>query len=73
MLGIGIAAYNLHVASDTTRRGGMPLCFANRILCFANGDVEYLLGKLDGVAWTLRHEPEYRTGQAVILGYELSN
>jgi hypothetical protein len=35
----------------------MPLQFANRILSFADGNVEDLLGKLDGIAWTLRHEP----------------
>jgi hypothetical protein len=35
----------------------MPLRLAYRILGFADGDVEYLLGKLDGIARTLRHEP----------------
>ena len=34
----------------------MPLRFANGILSFANGNVEYLLGKLDGIARTFGHE-----------------
>ena len=38
-------------------RGWMPLGFANRILSFTYGNVEYLLGKFDGIARTLRHEP----------------
>lgn len=35
----------------------MPLRLAHSVLSFANGNVEYLFGKLDGIAWTLRHEP----------------
>ena len=35
----------------------MALRFADGVLSFANGDVEYLLGKLDGIARTLRNEP----------------
>jgi len=34
----------------------LPLGFANRVLSFANGNVEYLLGKLDGIARTFGHE-----------------
>jgi hypothetical protein len=34
----------------------MALRFAHCVLSFANGNVEHLLGKLDGIAWTLRHE-----------------
>ena len=34
----------------------MPFGFANRVLSFAYSNVEYLLGKLDGIARTLRHE-----------------
>jgi hypothetical protein len=37
--------------------GRMPLGFANCILRFADGNVEYLLGKLDGITRTLCHEP----------------
>lgn len=36
--------------------GGMPLGFANRVLRFADGDVEYLLGKLGGITRTFGHE-----------------
>ena len=35
----------------------MPLGFAYRILSFAYGNVENLLGKLDGIARTFGHEP----------------
>ena len=34
----------------------MAFGIANRILNFANGNVEYLLGKLDGIARTFGHE-----------------
>jgi hypothetical protein len=34
----------------------MALRFAHGVLSFANGDVENLLGKLDGVAGTFSHE-----------------
>lgn len=34
----------------------MSLRFANRVLSFADSDVEYLLGKLDGIARTFGHE-----------------
>jgi hypothetical protein len=51
----------------------MAFQFANGILIFANRNVENLLGKLNGIAWTLRHEPEYRTGRAADLPYEISN
>jgi len=43
----------------------MPLRFANGIFSFANGNVEYLLGKLDGIARTLCQGTEYRTGCAM--------
>ncbi len=33
-----------------------PLRFAHSILSFANSDVEYLLGKLNGIARTFGHE-----------------
>ena len=51
----------------------MTLGLANRILSFANGNVEYLLGKLDGIARTFRHEPSMPQAAPVILGYEISN
>jgi len=35
----------------------MPLGLANGVLRFANGNVEHLLGKLDGIARTFYHEP----------------
>jgi hypothetical protein len=35
----------------------MPPGLADSILSLADGNVEYLLGKLDGIAGTLRHEP----------------
>jgi len=35
----------------------MALRFAYRILSFADGDVEYLLGKLYQIARTFRDEP----------------
>jgi hypothetical protein len=35
---------------------GPSLRFANRILSFAYGNIEYLLGKLYGVARTFGHE-----------------
>jgi hypothetical protein len=35
----------------------MPLGFAHGVFGFANSDVEYLLGKLDGIARTFGHEP----------------
>ena len=35
--------------------GWMPLGFAHGIFGFANGDVEYLLGKLGGIARTFSH------------------
>src|SRR5258708_17766143 len=35
--------------------GGMPLRFAHRVLSFADGNVEYLFGKLCGIAWTFAH------------------
>lgn len=35
----------------------MSLGFAHGIFGFANGDVENLLGKLDGIARTFGHEP----------------
>lgn len=34
----------------------MPLRFANRVLSFANRNVENLLRKLDGIARTFGHE-----------------
>ena len=34
----------------------MPLGFAHGIFGFADGNVEYLLGKLDGIARTFGHE-----------------
>jgi hypothetical protein len=34
----------------------MALGFANRIFGLANGNIEYLLGKLNGVARTFGHE-----------------
>lgn len=34
----------------------MPLGFANCILNFTDGNIEYLLGKLGGIARTFRHE-----------------
>src|SRR5271170_7896514 len=37
--------------------GRMPLRLADRVLSIANGNVENLFGKLDGVSRTLRHEP----------------
>jgi len=43
----------------------MPLGFANAILSFADGNIEYLLGKLDGIAGALRHEDEYATWSRV--------
>jgi len=52
---------------------GPSLRFANRILGFADGNIEYLLGKLDGIAWTLRHELSIAQAAAVDLGYEISN
>ena len=51
----------------------MALGFANRVLSFANGDVEYLFGKLGGIARTFGHENEYATGRAVILRGQNSN
>ena len=39
----------------------MALCFADGILSFADGDIEYLLGKLDRIARTFGHEKEYAT------------
>jgi hypothetical protein len=35
----------------------MALRLANSVLSFAYGNVEYLLGKLDGIARALRHKP----------------
>jgi hypothetical protein len=35
--------------------GRMTFGFAYSILSFADSNVEYLLGKLGGIAWTLRH------------------
>jgi hypothetical protein len=43
--------------------GGFPLGFANGVLSFADGNVEYLLSKLDGIARTFGHESEYATDQ----------
>jgi hypothetical protein len=34
----------------------MAFRFARCILSFANGNIEYLLGKLDGIARTFGHE-----------------
>lgn len=34
----------------------LPLGFAHSVLSFANGNVENLLGKLDGIARTFGHE-----------------
>lgn len=34
----------------------MPLRFTNRVLSFADGNVEYLLGKLNGIARAFGHE-----------------
>jgi len=34
----------------------MPLRFAHGVLSFTNSNVEYLLGKLDGIARTFGHE-----------------
>ncbi len=34
----------------------MPFRFAYRVLSFANGNVEYLFGKLDGIARTFGHD-----------------
>jgi hypothetical protein len=36
--------------------GRITLRLAHRILSFANGDVEHLLGKLDGITRTFGHE-----------------
>jgi hypothetical protein len=35
---------------------GFPFGIANCILCFANGNIENLLGKLRGIARTFGHE-----------------
>jgi uncharacterized membrane protein YdjX (TVP38/TMEM64 family) len=43
-------------ASPSFWRFGIPLRLANRILGFSNGDVKYLLGELDRIAWSLCHE-----------------
>lgn len=37
-------------------RRSPPFRFANRVLGFANGNIEYLLGELDGIARALGHE-----------------
>jgi hypothetical protein len=35
----------------------MSLRFANGILSFTDGNIEHLLGELDGIARTFGHEP----------------
>jgi hypothetical protein len=54
MLGPRLPAFQSARASFADR---LSLQFADCILSFANGNIEYLLGKLDGIARTLRHEP----------------
>ena len=51
----------------------LSLGFADGVLSFANGNVEYLLGKLDGIARTLRHERSIAQAAPVLLPYEISN
>jgi hypothetical protein len=54
-------------------RRWIALRFTHRILSFADGNVEYLLGKLDGIAGTFRHELSIAQPAPAILGYEISN
>jgi hypothetical protein len=51
----------------------VTLRLANCILSLTDGYVEYLLGKLDGITRTLRHDTEYRIGRDAVLPYEISN
>jgi hypothetical protein len=43
------------------------------ILSFSDGNVEYLLGKLDGIARTFGHETSMPQARATDLPYEISN
>jgi hypothetical protein len=52
--GAGFAAFS--TASPTPNAFGMLLNFAYRVLGLTNGNVEYLLSKLDGIARTFGHE-----------------
>jgi hypothetical protein len=70
MLCSGLTAFESACPSFTD---WLPFGFAYRILGFANGNVEYLLGKLDGIARTLRHEPSIAQAAPPILAYEISN
>jgi hypothetical protein len=51
----------------------MALGFAHCVLSFTNGNIEDLLGKLDGITRTLRHESSMPQAAPMILGYENSN
>jgi hypothetical protein len=53
MLRSGFTTLQPTCASLTHRT---PLKFANRVFSLADGNVEYLLGNLDGIAWTFGHE-----------------
>lgn len=70
MLRSGFSALQSACPSLTHR---LPLGFADGVLSFANGNVEDLLGKLDGITRTFSHENEYATVRAAFTGYEISN
>jgi len=53
-LGSGPSAFHSPRTPLTLWR--IPLGFANRVLGFASGDVEDLLGELDGITRTFGHE-----------------
>jgi hypothetical protein len=52
---LGSSFTTSHASRAAGRR--MPLGLAHGVLGLANGNVEYLLGKLDGIARTFGHEP----------------
>lgn len=65
MLCSGFAA--LHSACTSFALWRISLRLADRILSFANGDVEHLLGKLDGIARTFAHEASMPQSQPSVL------
>jgi hypothetical protein len=51
----------------------IALGFTHGVLCFADGNIENLLGKLHRIARTFGHEPSIAQAAAPILAYEISN